>query len=168
MALVHFCRVAFLSPAVCPLSWTQLVIRRANIFMEWPPRRYTAPLSAGHQTALLPFKNSRKQLRGRRLRAASLTLACEQKERIAFFSSVFSFFRMKFHLDLEADKSRCGEILFCSDLPLSNVYERLVRLRLSTVRNLRGATKRHSDSSGRGSQGWSKNELWGQKEKKGC
>lgn len=29
---------------------------------------------------------------GRRLRAASLTLACEQKERIAFFSSVFFLF----------------------------------------------------------------------------
>lgn len=36
MALVHSCHVTFLSPAVCPLSWTQLVIRRANIFMEWP------------------------------------------------------------------------------------------------------------------------------------
>lgn len=36
MALVHSCHVAFFSPAVCPLSWTQLVLRRANIFMEWP------------------------------------------------------------------------------------------------------------------------------------
>lgn len=104
---------------------------------------------------------------GRRLRAASLTLACEQKERIAFFSPVFSFFRMKFHLDLEADKSRCGEILFCSDRPLSNVYERLVKLRLSTARNLRGATKRHSDSSGEGKPRLVKEWTLGAKREKG-
>lgn len=76
---------------------------------------------------------------------------------------------MKFHLDLEADKSRCGEILFSSDRPLSNVYERLVKLRLSTVRNLRGATKRHSDSSGEGKPRLVKESTLGAKrEKKGC
>lgn len=51
MALVHSCHVAFLSPAVCPLSWTQLVIRRANIFMEWP----TSPV---HRSFICRAQNS--------------------------------------------------------------------------------------------------------------
>lgn len=47
---------------------------------------------------------------------------------------------MNLRLDLEADERRRGEILFSSDRPLS-VYERLVKLRLSTVRNFSRSDK---------------------------
>lgn len=48
---------------------------------------------------------------------------------------------MNLRLDLEADERRRGEILFSGDRPLSNVYERLVKLRLSTVRNFSRSDK---------------------------
>lgn len=126
MALVHFCHVAFLSPAVCPLSWTQLVIRRAYVFMEWPTPSVHGAFIYRPPNSSVTLSEFRIRLRGGRQGAAPRTRVCVLKERIAIF-----FPLTKLRLDLEAVESLRGEIfLSCSERPLSHVYERLVKLRL--------------------------------------